>query len=142
MTKQTIAAFCSAHALPDLTRWATFEDEVTTRSVRKTLHDTFLGYGEYVEHLIYPEGLTDGWESAVFSEAEHEEIALFHRSLALLDKDCTLLDIESVEADELAMIKRLVVEWPAIIKEMRRIVNRTREAYQAKERHGPASYLG
>ena len=140
--KPTPAAFCTTHGFPDLTRWVTLEDEVTSRSVRNALHDKLIGYGEYVEHLIYPEGLTDGWESSVFSEAEHEHLATFHRHIALLDKECALLDVEGSMDDELVMIKRLVVEWPKLVSEMKRIITKSRDAYGKQAIHGPASYLG
>lgn len=141
--KKAPAAFCAAHGLPDLTKWVSLDDEVTPRSVRKALHDKLLSYGDYIEHLIYPEGLTDGWESAVFTETEHEELAAFHKRLAMLDKDCVLLDIESTDADESAMIKRLVAEWPGIVAEMQRVVTKAKSAYNGGHtRHGPASYLG
>lgn len=141
--KQTPAAFSAAHGLPDLTQWFTLEDEVTVRSVRVAMHEKLLNFGEYVEHLVYPEGMTDGWESSVFTEAEQEHLTALHRRIALLDKDCALLDVQTTPAEELALIKRLVHEWPSFVSEMQRILTKAKSAYDGTQAgHGPASYLG
>jgi hypothetical protein len=141
--KKPLASFISEHNLPDLTNWLALEDEVTVRSVRKALHDKLVSFGEYIEHITYPEGLTDGWESGVFTESEQEELALFHKRIALLEKDCALLDLQSSPEEELGMTKRLASDWPTIVDEMKRVVNKTKEAYNGSQKlHGPASYLG
>jgi len=142
-SKESIGAFCTRNNLPDLTRWATFEDDVTPRSVRAVLHERLTYMGEYVERLLYPEGLTDGWESAVLSESEHTGLETLHRTIVLLEKDCALLDLESTPEDDMALIKRLVKEWPSLVADISSVLVKTRAAYTDVRRsgHNP-SYLG
>jgi hypothetical protein len=99
--------------------------------------------GEYVERLLYPEGLTDGWESAVLSESEHTGLETLHRTIVLLEKDCALLDLESTPEDDMALIKRLVKEWPSLVADISSVLVKTRAAYTDVRRsgHNP-SYLG
>lgn len=141
--KPALTDVLKQHRLPDVTQWLDVDDEATIRDIRLAFQDKLSLFIDITADVLRPEKLSAMNEAQVFSEAEHDAIEKLANTLMLLGKDCTLVSIQGSEADELALIKRLCEEWPAFVTELKRIVERTKDAYRnnATASH-PVSYLG
>lgn len=141
--KQKYGELVKKHSLPDVQQWVVVEEETTVIDIRKAFQEKLYSFADTLDLLLHPEGVASLIEAQVLSEEEHKQIEIFYNIVMLLGKDCMLVDIAASEEDEVAFIKRLCTEWPAIVKELKRIVERTKEAYNGKNlaTHN-ISYLG
>lgn len=143
MMKTKLKELIEQHGLPDVSQWVTIDEETSVTEIRKLLHEKLFGYVDTVDMLLHPDGVTSMTEAQEFSEAEHEALEEFYGKLKLLEKECILVDISATPKDEMALIKNLCEKWPAIVVEMKRIVEKTKGAYaRVDQKSHRISYLG
>ena len=141
--KRTYEEIIKSHKLPDLKQWLSLEDELTERDIRLAFAEKLGNFTELVYVLTQPEEMVSMSESALFSEEEHENLQALYNKLVLLSKDSLLVDIESTPEEEAELVIRFAKEWPAIITQIKAIINKTKEAYSGVKATGhDISYLG
>ncbi len=141
--KRSYQDLLKAHNLPDVQPWLTLDDELTLADVRSAFQDKLFSYADMVNQLVRPEDLNAMMEAQVFDELEREQLDTFYNQLMLRAKDCLLAEIEANEEEELSLVRQLCTEWPGVVREMQRIVRKTKQAYQQnKAGVHMVSYLG
>jgi hypothetical protein len=141
--KQKLVEITKKHALPDVTQWIVIDEETTLADIRAAFQDKLFGFADIVNTLLRPEDISAMVEAQVFAEHERERIEHFANHLMLLSKDCLIADIAATEQEELLLVKRLCTEWPYIVGEMKKLVSRTKQAYDgSKPGVHVVSYLG
>jgi hypothetical protein len=141
--KQSLEALEKQHHLPSLRQWVSVDDDCTLADVRRAFQEKLFAFAELLNMLLRPEELNAILEAQIFSEEEHQSMDKFYERIVLLTKDCLLVDIAATDEEELALLRSLIAEWPAIVSEMKRIVTKTKEAYTGtKPGAHTVSYLG
>ncbi len=129
--------------MPQLDTWLVLQENATISDVRAAFQEKLYDFADRVLTLIRPEDIQAMSESAVFTEDELADFERLYNELMLLVKDCDIVEVASTEAEEVALVQRICVAYPALVSQMQALITRTKEAYNStRAKAGRVSYLG
>ncbi len=115
------------------------------REIRRKILDKIDGIKEILENIVQPDtnSFSSMYESRIFDDKERDEIYKIYKSLMILNRKATIVNLRADEKEEAAFVNNIFIEWqnlkPKLIKYLGEIKEDWGKETSVKEDLG---YLG